>query len=53
MTYRVWHKSHWAVVERRKMTPISVHREKKKGENYTQRRKGAEEERHDAPPPSQ
>lgn len=46
MTYRVWeginkHENHWAVRKRR-MTPISVHREKK-GENHTQRRRGADE----------
>lgn len=47
MTYRVWeginkHESHWALRKRRKMTPISVHREKK-GENHRQRRRGADE----------
>lgn len=49
MTYRVWeggginkHENHWAVRKRRRMTPISVHREKK-GANHTQRRRGADE----------
>lgn len=46
MTYRVWeginkHESHWALRKRRRMTPISVHREKK-GENHRQRRRGAD-----------
>lgn len=46
MTYRVWeginkHESHWAVRKRRRMTPISVHREKRRGRIT---RKGEEEQ---------
>lgn len=50
MAYRVWerinkHESHWAVRKRWRMTPISVHREKKGkggGGNHTQRRRWAD-----------
>lgn len=47
MTERVWdvinkQERHQVVRKKRRTTPISVHREKK-GENHTQRRRGADE----------